>query len=114
MARELTGFLTPDKKYELGCDPNGSTESMIREILEDFVFPWSKAFSNMRRTGEVSVKSPVQICSTPNTQTAILDLLVSLCTGSYPNLKLTVEILTQLFGYCIGKSSSKKLSKNSK
>ncbi len=41
VARDLTNFLTPDKKLELGCDPEGN-RPLIREILEEFVFPFSK------------------------------------------------------------------------
>lgn len=55
----------------------------------------------MKKSGEISSESPIQICSTPITQNSILDLVVSLCTGCYPNLKLTVELLTQLFNYTV-------------
>jgi len=30
VARELTAFLPPEKKYELGCDPSGNVTSLIR------------------------------------------------------------------------------------
>jgi len=56
----------------------------------------------MKRTGEYMTDSPVIICSVPSTQNAILDLVVSLCAGSCENLKLTVDILTQLFNYSTG------------
>jgi ubiquitin carboxyl-terminal hydrolase 9/24 len=55
----------------------------------------------MKKSGEISFESPQLICSTPITQNSILDLVVSLCTGSYPNLKLTVELLAELFNYSV-------------
>jgi len=55
----------------------------------------------MKKSGEISSESPLQICSTPITQNQILDLVVSLCTGSYPNLKITVELLAELFNYSV-------------
>jgi len=30
IARELTNFLSAEKKFELGCDPNGQSTSLIR------------------------------------------------------------------------------------
>lgn len=55
----------------------------------------------MKKSGEISSESPIQICSTPTTQNSILDLVMTLCTGCYPNLKVTVELLTELFNYYV-------------
>ncbi|CAG7834571.1 unnamed protein product [Allacma fusca] len=104
VARELTGFLSWDKKLQLGSDPQGN-KSLIREIIEEFVFPWSKAHSALKKSGEINFDSPVQICSNPITQNAILDIVVSLCTGCYQNLKLTIEILIGIFNYSADGSS---------
>lgn len=101
VARDLTNFLTPEKKFELGTSPPEGNIPLIREILEEFVFPWSKAYSAMKKSGEISSESPIQICSTPITQNSILELVMSLCTGSYSNLKLTVDLLTELFNYSV-------------
>jgi len=71
--------------------------------LEEFVFPWSKASYDLKKSGEVNFEQPTPVCASPVSVNAILDLLVAMCGDCYPNLKLVVDSLSRLFNYSPGK-----------
>lgn len=95
LARELLCFMSPDKKQELGADD--SKGGLIRELIEDFIFPASKLMLQLTRTGQMSSEPSVPVCSTPQTQAAAFELLIALCVGCVPNSRQLVTMLTDMF-----------------
>lgn len=77
-------------------------DRILQEIVEEFVFPWSKAYYNLKKTGEINFEQPTPVCTSPVCINAILDLLVAMCSSCYLNMKLVVELLTRLFNYTPG------------
>ncbi|CAH1782281.1 unnamed protein product [Owenia fusiformis] len=96
ITRELVSFQTPEKKFQLGSEDGGS--NLIKELVEDFVFPASKLVLQLRKmNGELPSEQAIPICSTPLTITAAFDLLVSLCTGCVQSLKVLADMLTGMY-----------------
>lgn len=95
LAKELLSFMTPEQKCELGCAESGA--SLIRELLEDFLFPASKLQLQLLKTKQLGEDPAIPICDTPQTQAAAFDLLISLCVNCVPNYKQLVNMLTEMF-----------------
>lgn len=49
------------------------------------------------KTGELVCENATPVCNSPCTTNAAFDLLVSLCVGCVPNMKLLVHMLTEMF-----------------
>ncbi|XP_076067071.1 ubiquitin carboxyl-terminal hydrolase-like faf isoform X3 [Oratosquilla oratoria] len=52
VTRELVAFLPPEKKYELGADPSKGV-FLIKELVEDFIFPFSKVYLQLEHSAEM-------------------------------------------------------------
>lgn len=91
--RELLAFFSPEKKYELGSNPKSSL-SLVRDLVDDFLFPASRMSVIFRETGEIPMTQAQSVCTSPQTVTAAFDLLVGLCTGCAPNLKVSFSVVT--------------------
>lgn len=90
LAKELLVFLNPELKSQLN--------SLILEFIDDFLFPASRQYLQMRRTASiVDCKGPPPVCRTPHTIAAACDLLVALCQHCVPNMKLLVATLIEMF-----------------
>ncbi|PSN47507.1 putative ubiquitin carboxyl-terminal hydrolase FAF-X [Blattella germanica] len=96
IAKELLSFMSPEKKYELGSDEKKGI-NLIKELVEDFIFPASRLMLHLQRTGELCADQAIPVCSTPLTTNAAFDLLVGLCVSCVPNMKLLVHMLTDMF-----------------
>ncbi|XP_047471205.1 probable ubiquitin carboxyl-terminal hydrolase FAF-X isoform X2 [Penaeus chinensis] len=96
VTRELVAFLPPEKKYEIGGDPSKGI-FLIRELVEDFIFPFSKVYLQLEHAAEMPAEQAIPVCSTQPTVIAAYELLVTLCTGCVPNLKLLAEMLTNMY-----------------
>ncbi|KAK7872586.1 hypothetical protein R5R35_013810 [Gryllus longicercus] len=96
IARELLSFMTAERKYELGSDEKKGV-NLVKELVEDFIFPASRLMLHLQRTGELASEQALPVCSTPLTVNAAFDLLVGLCVGCVPNMKLLVHMLTDMF-----------------
>ncbi|XP_075236606.1 ubiquitin carboxyl-terminal hydrolase-like faf isoform X2 [Lycorma delicatula] len=96
IAKELLSFMTPEKKFHLGADEK-SNNHLIKEMVEDFIFPASKLMLHLQRTGELIAEQAVPVCSVPVTLSSAFELLVTLCVGCVPNMKLLVNMLTDMF-----------------
>ncbi|XP_015113730.1 probable ubiquitin carboxyl-terminal hydrolase FAF-X isoform X2 [Diachasma alloeum] len=96
LTKELLAFLPPSKKYQLGCDEKRG-DNLIKELVEDFIFPASRLMLQLRSTGELSSTQASPVCTTPQSTSAAFDLLVGLCVGCVPNMKLLVTMLTDMF-----------------
>ncbi|XP_064082430.1 probable ubiquitin carboxyl-terminal hydrolase FAF-X isoform X2 [Macrobrachium nipponense] len=103
VTRELVAFLPPEKKYEIGGDPSKSI-FLIKELVEDFIFPFSKVYLQLEHAAEVPAEQAIPVCSTQPTVIAAYELLVTLCTGCVPNLKLLADMLTDMY-YSAGDES---------
>lgn len=77
----------------------GSAESgsLIKELLEDFLFPASKLMLRLNKTGQLGEDPAIPICDTPQTQAAAFDLLIALCLNCVQNYKQLVNMLTEMF-----------------
>lgn len=51
----------------------------------------------LSKTGELVCENATPVCNTPSTANAAFDLLVALCMGCVPNMKLLVRMLTDMF-----------------
>ncbi|XP_012278998.1 probable ubiquitin carboxyl-terminal hydrolase FAF-X [Orussus abietinus] len=96
LTKELLAFLPASKKYELGSDEKRGI-NLIKELVEDFIFPASRLMLQLRSTGELSSSQACPVCTTPQSTSAAFDLLVGLCVGCVPNMKLLVTMLTDMF-----------------
>ncbi|XP_011304639.1 probable ubiquitin carboxyl-terminal hydrolase FAF-X [Fopius arisanus] len=96
LTKELLAFLPASKKYELGCDEKRG-DNLIKELVEDFIFPASRLMLQLRSTGELSSTQASPVCTTPQSTSAAFDLLVGLCVRCVPNMKLLVTMLTDMF-----------------
>ncbi|KAL0281150.1 UNVERIFIED_CONTAM: hypothetical protein PYX00_002224 [Menopon gallinae] len=96
IAKELLGFLTPEKKYLLGSNEKKGI-CLIKELVEDFIFPASKLMLQLLKPGEMVTENAIPVCGTPATTNAAFELLVALCVGCVPNMKLLVEMLSEMF-----------------
>uniref|UniRef100_A0A146LHV0 ubiquitinyl hydrolase 1 n=3 Tax=Lygus hesperus TaxID=30085 RepID=A0A146LHV0_LYGHE len=96
IAKELFSFVSPEMKHKLGSDEE-SGGNLIKELVEDFVFPASKMMLHLQRTGELIPEQAVPVCSTPNTLCSAFELLVTLCNNCVPNMKVLVSMLTDMF-----------------
>ncbi|XP_074657837.1 ubiquitin carboxyl-terminal hydrolase 9X-like [Tubulanus polymorphus] len=98
VTRELLAFQSADKKYLIGSENGGS--NLIKELVEDFIFPSSKIVMLCRKMngGDLPPSdNSLPICCTPLTLIAAYDLLVALCTGCVPNLKLLSEMIMDMY-----------------
>jgi ubiquitin carboxyl-terminal hydrolase 9/24 len=66
-------------------------------LAEDFVFPASHLMAQLWRTGELPTETAAPVCQSSATVTAAFELLVALCVGCVPNMKLLVNMLTDMF-----------------
>ncbi|XP_012528213.1 probable ubiquitin carboxyl-terminal hydrolase FAF-X isoform X2 [Monomorium pharaonis] len=96
LTKELLAFLPSNQKYEIGSDEKYGV-NLIKELVEDFVFPASRLMLQLRSTGELSASQACPVCTTPQSTSAAFDLLVGLCVGCVPNMKLLVTMLTDMF-----------------
>uniref|UniRef100_A0A8D8QPH5 ubiquitinyl hydrolase 1 n=1 Tax=Cacopsylla melanoneura TaxID=428564 RepID=A0A8D8QPH5_9HEMI len=93
IVHELVCFLPSERKTEFGV-----TNGLVRDLINDYLFPTSKLMLKLEKTGEIlfnEIAPPV--CQTPDSISAGFSLLIGLCTGSVPNLKLLVGMLTDMF-----------------
>lgn len=98
VTRELVSFLGPEKKYEIGADQCNKRGNLIKELVEDFIFPASRVVLQVQRGGgELPSEQAIPVCSSPSSVVAAFDLLVSLCSGCVPNLRLLADMLTEMF-----------------
>ncbi|XP_046853983.1 probable ubiquitin carboxyl-terminal hydrolase FAF-X [Xenia sp. Carnegie-2017] len=95
IARELLLFLSPVKKHYIGCAPDGPC--LVKELLDEFIFPASKMVIESRKCGDVWNKPVIAVCNTSPTLVAAFELLVSLCTGCIENLQYVANALTELY-----------------
>lgn len=96
VCRELLAFMSPEMKFEIGSS-NKSGIHLVRDIIDEFIFPASKMIVIFRQTGEIPLNQVQAIAQSPPTVMAAFDLLVGLCTGCPANLKLVANILTEMF-----------------
>lgn len=93
-------FLAKDLMAMLPADAKPQLNSLIMELVDDFVFPASKQYLHYRRNGQLpdlQMQSPPPVCRNPRTIQAASDLLVALCTNSVPNMKSLVHTLLDMF-----------------
>ncbi|XP_022918953.1 ubiquitin carboxyl-terminal hydrolase 9X [Onthophagus taurus] len=94
LAKELLSFMTNEQKCELGSAESGS---LIKELLEDFLFPASKLMLQLVKTGMLGEDPATPICDTPQTQAAAFELLTTLCQYCVPNCRQLVSMLSNMF-----------------
>ncbi|XP_077891538.1 ubiquitin carboxyl-terminal hydrolase 9X-like isoform X8 [Ictidomys tridecemlineatus] len=95
VTKELLAFQTPEKKYYVGCEKGGA--NLVKELIDDFIFPASKAYLQYMRNGELPAEQTVPVCSSPSTINAGFELLVALAVGCVRNLKQIVDCLTEMY-----------------
>ncbi|XP_047391135.1 probable ubiquitin carboxyl-terminal hydrolase FAF-X isoform X5 [Sciurus carolinensis] len=95
VTKELLAFQTSEKKYYIGCEKGGA--NLVKELIDDFIFPASKAYLQYMRNGELPAKQTIPVCSSPSTINAGFELLVALAVGCVRNLKQIVDCLTEMY-----------------
>lgn len=80
--------------------------STPQELIDDFIFPASKAYLQYVRSGELPATQTVPVCSSPTTISAGFELLVTLAVGCVKNLKQIADCLTEM--YYIGTAITSK------
>ncbi|CAB4054352.1 USP9_24 [Lepeophtheirus salmonis] len=69
ITRELIAFLSPEKKIEVG-----NTVGLIKDIIEDFIFPSSKMMVIYNQTGGIPMDNVVPVCTTGQTHMAAFEV----------------------------------------
>ncbi|XP_059944215.1 probable ubiquitin carboxyl-terminal hydrolase FAF-X isoform X5 [Mesoplodon densirostris] len=95
VTKELLAFQTPEKKYHVGCEKGGA--NLIKELIDDFIFPASKVYLHCMRSGELPAEQAIPVCSSSATISAGFELLVALAVGCVRNLKQIVDCLTEMY-----------------
>ncbi|XP_053404353.1 probable ubiquitin carboxyl-terminal hydrolase FAF-X isoform X2 [Mercenaria mercenaria] len=96
ITRELLSFQSAEKKFQMGSQQGGA--NLIKELVEDFVFPASKIVLQSRKlNGEFPTDQATPVCTSPATVIAAYDLLVALCTGCVPNLRSLAAMLIDMY-----------------
>ncbi|XP_036281525.1 probable ubiquitin carboxyl-terminal hydrolase FAF-X isoform X4 [Pipistrellus kuhlii] len=95
ITKELLAFQTSEKKYQIGCEKGGA--NLIKELIDDFIFPASKVYLQCMRNGELPVEQAIPVCSSPATITAGFELIVALAIDCVRNLKQIVDYLTEMY-----------------
>ncbi|KAK7089931.1 ubiquitin carboxyl-terminal hydrolase 9X-like isoform X2 [Littorina saxatilis] len=96
ITRELLAFTSSERKFNIGSENGGA--NLIRELVEDFIFPASKIVLQCRKSqGEFPAEQMVPVCSSSLTVIAAFDLLVALCTGCVQNLKFLASMLMEMY-----------------
>ncbi|KAI5613502.1 putative ubiquitin carboxyl-terminal hydrolase FAF-X isoform X3, partial [Silurus asotus] len=95
ITKELLAFQTPEKKFYIGCEKGGA--NLIKELIDDFIFPASNVFLQYVKTGEFPAEQAIPVCSTPASINAGFELLVALAVGCVRNLKQIVDTLTEMY-----------------
>ena len=88
VCRDLLAFFSAEKKFEIGSSTKSSV-NLVRDLIDNFLFPASRMSVIYRETGEIPMTQAQPVCSSPHTVMAAFDLLVGLCTGCPPNLKVS-------------------------
>ncbi|CAL4062679.1 unnamed protein product [Meganyctiphanes norvegica] len=96
VTRELVAFLSPEKKYEIGGDSSKGI-NLIKELVEDFIFPFSKVYLQLEHSSEMPAEQAIPVCSSQSTVIAAYELLVTLCTNCVLNLKILSQMLTNMY-----------------
>ncbi|XP_053083670.1 probable ubiquitin carboxyl-terminal hydrolase FAF-X isoform X1 [Pangasianodon hypophthalmus] len=95
VTKELLAFQTPEKKFYIGCEKGGA--NLIKELIDDFIFPASNVFLQYVKTGEFPAEQAIPVCSSPASINAGFELLVALAVGCVRNLKQIVDTLTEMY-----------------
>ncbi|XP_077845911.1 ubiquitin carboxyl-terminal hydrolase 9Y isoform X7 [Macaca mulatta] len=95
VTKELLAFQTSEKKYHFGCEKGGA--NLVKELIDDFIFPASKVYLQYLRSGELPAEQAVPVCSSPITINAGFELLVALAIGCVRNLRQIVDCLTEMY-----------------
>ena len=96
ICRDLLAFMSAEKKYDVGSNPKTGV-NLVKDLIEDFIFPASKMCVIYKKTNEIQMGAVVPVCNTGTTLMAAFELLVALATGCVPNLKLVSEMITEMF-----------------
>ncbi|XP_022160014.1 probable ubiquitin carboxyl-terminal hydrolase FAF-X [Myzus persicae] len=98
ITKELVQMISIEKRDQIGSNEDAGI-MLIKELLEDFIFPASKLMEDMTKHQAIDFVDieVTPVCKSPNSTNAAFDLIISLCIGCVSNLKLTVEMLTQYF-----------------
>lgn len=98
ITKELVQMISIEKRSEIGSNKAAGI-MLIKELLEDFIFPASKLMEDMTKQQAIDFVNieVTPVCKYPNSTNAAFDLITALCIGCVNNLKLTVEILCQYF-----------------
>lgn len=100
IAKEIVALLTPEQKFEVGCDPsNKNRDGLLRILIDEYIFPASRAMVLQQKSSHknVHVEEFNPICSSPSTLLAAFEVIVALCTGCVQNLKYVADTLTEMF-----------------
>ncbi|KAF4080000.1 hypothetical protein AMELA_G00165480 [Ameiurus melas] len=95
VTKELLAFQTPEKKFCIGCEKGGA--NLIKELIDDFIFPASNVFLQYVKTGEFPAEQAIPVCSSPASINAGFELLVALAVGCVRNLKQIVDSLAEMY-----------------
>ncbi|XP_075395925.1 ubiquitin carboxyl-terminal hydrolase 9X-like isoform X2 [Tenrec ecaudatus] len=93
--KELLPFQSSENKYHIGCEKSGA--NLIKELIDDFIFPASKVYLQYMKNGEQPAEQALPVCSSSATINAAFELLVSLAVGCVRNLRQIVDSLTEMY-----------------
>lgn len=105
VTKEIVSLISSDLKHSVGCDrdarwvrnKSSPTRGLIKLLIDEFIFPASRAIVLMNKNKSPYVEEINPLCSSPPTLAAAFDVLVALCTGCLPNLQVVAHTLIEMF-----------------
>ncbi|PIK56077.1 hypothetical protein BSL78_06973 [Apostichopus japonicus] len=96
ITKELLSFMSSEKKFQIGAKKDGC--QLIKELMEDFLFPASKVVVQTRKNkAETPLDPVVPVCASSASVNAAFELLVALCVNCVANMKLVVDTLREMY-----------------
>lgn len=106
ITKEIISLLSTETKQSVGhlssdatvsSEDTSSPRGIIRILIDEYIFPASRAMVLIQRCDDKNIEEINPICSSPATLAAAFEVLVALCTGSVSNLQLVAQTLTDMF-----------------
>ncbi|XP_026323637.1 probable ubiquitin carboxyl-terminal hydrolase FAF-Y isoform X2 [Hyposmocoma kahamanoa] len=100
LIKELMAHVPAQIKYQYGAHPDHRDSGLIKEVLTEFLWPYSWAWCRMGdgegETGDAE-EPPEPLCRSPGAATAATELLLSLVHACVPNMAALAHLLDAMF-----------------
>ncbi|XP_068629076.1 probable ubiquitin carboxyl-terminal hydrolase FAF isoform X3 [Battus philenor] len=98
LTKELFTHVPAQVKYQYGAHMEHKDAGLVKEIMTEFLWPYSWAWCHMGEgDGEGDSEPEAPLCRTPGATAAATDLLLALVHGCVPNMAAVAHLLDCMF-----------------